>query len=344
MWFLCTRAPIEFKSAHAYSRLLEVCRLHASNTVLIPVTDLQQLMISEKGVTPSQYRWEFMAFQQLCNSLAGGLFAALSTLWKVGEHLPVDDRRKTLLRTYHNALKLGIKEVTGTKLVVDKSDKTIVGVVGRTYKYVSNFDLLSMLSRNFGDRGNYVSGYSSIRNRDICLLGICRDVSRHANGVVFRQGVGVFNSETTRQAIYVPRLVYDSVTRSYSVEPANPDNRLIHRSKKGFAQSLDSVVSSAFVSKDNLDDVIAGFSRLTKTALWTGGESKAKVLRELIAGLDSIEVGVLAQNAVRSALEGMGTATLWDFYQSLALTAVAGRSDRTLRTCAFKLLVSGSLK
>ena len=179
---------------------------------------------------------------------------------------------------------------------------------------------------------------------DVCLLGMCRSIIRRSGSVSFRQGVGVFNSETTRQAIYVPRLVYDSVSATYSIQPASPDNRLIHRSKKGFAESLDSVVSSAFVSRDNLDDVIAGFSKLCRSTLWTVPEGRAKVVRSLLDGLSNYEVGVVAQNSIRSVLDSKRVATLWDFYQSLVLTAVAGRSERTLRTCAFKLLLSGSLK
>ena len=222
--------------------------------------------------------------------------------------------------------------------------KIVVGVVGRKYKYVSNFELLSMIKRNFDGDGKFQAYYGQLRNRDICLLAVCKPVVKKLDGVSFRQGVGLFNSETTRQAIYVPRLVFDSISGTYSQQPATADNRLIHRSKKGFAETLDSVVTSAYVDKDQLDDVASGFSVCNSRRLWTDSEHRTKVILALVESLRDREVGVIGLNSVRSMLESRKVASLWDLYQSMVCTAAAGRSERSLRVCAFKLLITGSLK
>jgi hypothetical protein len=107
---------------------------------------------------------------------------------------------------------------------------------------------------------------------------------------------------------------------------------------------METLVVSAFTTKDDLDTAVKGFQRCSGKTLWTASTDRAKVMRSLVDGLREREVGVVGINSIKTALELKKAATMWDLYQSLVLTAAAGRSERILRVSAFKLLVNGTIR
>lgn len=337
MWFLKPTAKLEFHGITAFELLLNETSKQTKATQLVRIDELSQLIVNESGLSADGLSWTTAAFQQLCVKVSGGLFSMLASLWADSD-LPQADRARAFLRIYHNSVSMVKSKLIGLRLVVDKVEKLIVGVVGGRYKFVANSELLRMVHKQFASSGDYRSFYASLNHRDMCLIGASKSLFRRDSDIVFRQGVAIFNSETTRQAVYVPQLIFDSVSGGYSVEPVTTKNRLVHRPKRGFAQELDATVSSAMHCKTGIEQAVDGYKRCAGELLWRSGEEKAVRLPGILAMLRDKEIGALAINTVNRSLEGLRSASLWDLYQSLVVTAATGRSERILRVNAYKLL------
>lgn len=256
-------------------------------------------------------------------------------------HQPVQLRQHRLIQTYRTSLEMLGKKLVGDRLVVDESRQEVVGVVGRKYKFVANLELIQAANRFFAEQGTFRAIKAVMRNRDMLLVGAHRDNKQRVGDVEFVQGVAVYNSETTRQAVYSPQLVFDNQSKTYAMQGQNSSNRMIHRQKKNFQIFLDELIQGAFRHESVLDMVVAGHRRLSGLPLFNR-QTRAPVLQKLSKLLRENDIGARSVEFVIESLRGSDAATQWDVYRGLLLAAQkTALSDRLLRFTAWKMITKG---
>lgn len=331
-----------FSGSQGFSQLLAVCAKDRSNTELVQIKSAAELLLRPDGTTSAGYRLNTQAFNLVCDYVSPGLNSLCRNLWDKSA-VAVRLRQSTIIQIYNNSVRLRGRGLRGLRLVLDKSNGVVVGAVGRNYRYLSNSDLLQMVSPRFRSADSYEMVQATLSNRDLYLLSVQRSITKDVEGISFRQGLAIFNSETTRQAIYLPKVVFDSQSRGHSFEPENKTTKLIHRKSKRFTQRLDEVLTTAMQDDDLLDRVASSCSELIKQSCFPAGGLQ-KYRGQVVSKLEARKITVLPTERVLSLLGSLSRPSKWDFYQSLVVTANDFRgSSRLLRTVAFEFLLKGKL-
>lgn len=331
----------KYGAASGFARLYDDCLELEKDTELVRVNDPSQFLIHVQfGTTADGWKFNTQAFTQACQMVSPGLGQLCQHLWSESSS-PADLRQKVILTTYNNAVKLIGKGVVGRKFVVNKKTGVIVGVVGRTYKYVPNAELLRIVRSKFSNNGDYAMVKAVLWNRDLMMLSIRKSAQQNLRDLTFRQGLALYNSETTRQAIYVPRAIFDTETRGYSLEPESKSTRLIHRKTKGFNQKLDEVVMQGFSGGDLLELAVQKYREMVSHVLFDRG-NQSMVIPKIMSRLITKSVSTFPTERVINLLTSKAQCTRWDLYKSLVSTAgdFTG-SERSLRNIAYGYLMQG---
>ncbi len=341
MWFLQPIRKHVFRGPQCFAQMSALVAHQAKNTKLVRIaTPIDVDINPNTGKTVSGLTFNITAFQQLCGALSAGLYPLLADVWAKSHLSELDKKRRFALVLRASLDSIG-KELVGHRLVVDSQTSEVVGVVGRKYKFVANGEILGSLTRHFAETGSYRSVSATLNNRDVLLVGVRKTEVKRVADIEFRQGVAIYNSETTRQAIYAPQLIFDSVSQTYSMQGQSESNRMIHRSKKNFAIFLDDLLQGAVKHDSLLDKVVASQRQLVSQPL-CDRSNRPKVLTELAKKLKEREIGARSIEIVTHALTQVDRATHWDLYRSLLLAASRTLgSDRAIRMTAFHMLIKG---
>ncbi len=342
-WLLPIRRRT-YEGADGFGRLLADSEADAKYVSLVPITSTAELLIHPTAFkTVAGYRFNVAACRQISSLVCGGLPTVLFSLLP-NTPSPTPEAELGLLRIYNQAVKLAGANAVGFKLVVDKRGGHVVGVVGRTYKFVSNAEVLRLAARYFKQaQPGYVLMKAELNNRELSLLASRRGASVNSDGVSFKQGLALYNSETTKRAIFAPQVLFDSLTKSYSYEPESSANRMIHRRKKQFAVQLESLVTAAFQAGSFLETAANRHQELVKMPL-SPVDKREAALHSISRRLLSRKLNALPVERVIASLGLIREPTRWDVYR--AMVAVAGEfrsTERQLRMAAFRFLYKGEL-
>lgn len=227
------------------SEVSQVCSDDERGTQLVNISEIAQVLLSPKtGRTINGgLRFNTESFRQLCSLIGGSLMLVFNNVWSTSTESELE-KRNTLIRVFNNLVKLQFTQLESLRFVVAGESREIVGLVSRKYQRVPNIDLIHQL-RVGVEQGRFKPLQARLYNRDLFLLLSKRNSSIELRDGKWSQGLSVYNSETTKSAIYIPQAVFDSQSRSYSIFPESKENRIIHRKTKGFHQSLDAIVQTA---------------------------------------------------------------------------------------------------
>lgn len=339
MHWLARPRVVALDNQTSFSALIKLCKSDEASTVLDRIEDRQQLLLHPvAGKTTCGYTFTAPAFRQVCAELAGGSYAVLRSLL---EEAPENDRKAAaaVLQIYNSMVRIAGNRLHGYSYVKDKSKGVIVGVVGRKYKFVSNYELLSNVATYFrGNRLRYKIVKGRFWNRDLFMLCLSNRDPVNCGPMHLLEGVSIYNSETTKNAIFIPRVLFDSETTSYSQEPETKQNRLIHRRKKNFGQSLQEVASYSFKAGSLVEE-------LRETCLRRLSETVCPAEKNKLAAqywtneLLKLQLNALPVSHAVSVFKRDELVTRWDFYKSLVRAATDFHSsERQLRTVAFQYL------
>lgn len=326
-----------------FADLLTTCEEDARATEIIRVDELGLVALHpQTGRTVSgglQYNKD--AFRQVCAILSGGLNACLITAERE-TGLPAKDSRSCVIRAFNNFCRLGEDRIRRYKLVVDRRNGEIVGLIGLKYRRVANAEIVRTVGPFLAARhpSQHVFIRADVRNRDLFSLFAKPTTVRGESQVDWVEGLAVFNSETTKRAVALPSALLDSRTGGFSSQPEDETNRLIHRKRKGFDQLLHQLVVDAFNRQSWLPDLCPKIRALAKQTHDVGPPLEALHKRCQLF-LASSDVGpILTERVVRAIKHGdrRGTTSL-DFYFALLTVADESMSAaRQLRTLAYSIL------
>jgi len=337
-WLLKPR-KVEYHGRSSFESILSAVAEDDATRKLIPITELQQIVLSPvTGRTPAgRLGFNSRAFRQVCSVIGGNLYGSLAIAFKLAD-MPDEKKRQLAIRAYNNFVRLRFDELQRYRLVVNTASKEILGIVGRKYQVVTNSDLLFMC-RPFVKSGKYVPITSRLDNCDLFTLLIRPETSLTCRDGKWTQGIALFNSETTTSAVYFPQAVFDSKSRSYSVLPDDPGNRVIHRKKKQFSQHLDGVVQGALQHESIIPKIILDLDwRLTMIPKRQIPALLVKVKSQLVAD----GVGVAIVDRVMHLLRMYGEAnglSRRTIYSTLLEVAEEAGSSRPLRVFAARKFI-----
>lgn len=318
-----------------WSSLYGCCKDDDSATKHHRVTDIADLAINPKtGETVSHgLKYNRQAFRQVCSIISGGLYTDLSSVY---DEAQAGDAEK-IIRAFNNLAGASIVRLQRTKIVIDDRSNEITGLVGLRYYRVSNFELVDTI-RPYIAPSSHMFMEAELVNRELSAV-LSRPSSRSTvKGVHWAEGLALFNSETTKRAVAVPRALLDSATRSFSMAEETQENRMIHRRRKQFRQHLDAMLVGAVSQDPWLHECEEKITKLVSSRL------SAKGVESMLVSCKSRlqEAGVgprLAERLddyIKSRVEDVRPI---DFY--FALLSIASKSkgaSRIIKNVAYRMV------
>ncbi len=348
-WLIPVRR-VEFTGPTGWADLRKLVEAEAKATALIPIREPIQVMIRpDTGVTAGDgLRVNAEAFSQLCYLLSGGLFRNFANVYELSEK-PNPERQAGVLKAYNAMMTISFERVIGHRFVVDKNTKCALGIVGSKYQFVPNVRLVQ--ETNPWLTGVTKPAYKLIsarmRNRDLRVIMVRKDEAVKDQGIPYAQGLAMFNSETTKRAVFLPQLCFDGETGSFSMENDSKTNRLIHRKRKGFAALLSDVIRDSINHELQLQDWLSSIRILRRTPI-RPAHASAQVAASVERRLAAKDIGSAAIDLVLRYLteaSGDGVPTKWMLYRALVMAAESfGDSERVLRQLAYGVLEKANVR
>jgi hypothetical protein len=181
------------------AELREAVEVIDKNTTIFPVDLPRQLEIDDEGFLPEGYRFTTVAFRQLCQALVVGLNNLLGDVagrrrrpgGEGSEYSAV-----TAIAIFNRLLRLRFGRILGRQLVRNTVAKTIDGLVGPKFRYLSNMDFLDKIIEDVDESVKFHRGY--LYGRHLATRFIHKDrivINRGSVTHVFAPGQHFANSE-----------------------------------------------------------------------------------------------------------------------------------------------------
>lgn len=334
----------EFQGPNGWTRLRQLLEYESKNTRLVPIREAADVMFhQETGLTATgHFRVNTEAFSQLCYLISGGLYRNFANVFELSEK-PIAVRQAGILRAYNSLMSISFDRVRNHRYVLDAAQNCVVGVVGPKYEFVPNVRLVQESNPWLTGivKPSYKLLSAKLRNRDLRVILVRKEQAMADRGIRYAQGMAMYNSETTKRAVFLPQLLFDAETNSFSMEGETRVNRLIHRKRKNFANLLSDVIRGAVTYDLLLSEWVAGIRILRRTPIKPGA-SNAQVVGIVERRLTAKDISSGTIDMVLRLISEAGpddVPTRWQLYRALIMAADKfGESERVLRQLAFSIL------
>ncbi len=233
---------------HELADLHEILADMDKYTIVTSVASVRDLALNEStGRTSDSYAYTESAFQQLGTLLAPGLAPMaieLSGRWRQ----PGEDRRSYSAEMAVNILTSIIKlrfdkRLLGLQLVKNRKTKTIDGIVGMRYRYLSNQDFLDRTIQALKEvSANFTAAYLYGRQLVVRFKHDASDYS--LAGEPYSYGFHFANSEIGGKSVRGASLLIRRQTNTYALGPfqGQDGGRVVH-SGKDFEKKLQQLLT-----------------------------------------------------------------------------------------------------
>jgi hypothetical protein len=256
-------------------------------TLITPVGGLSDLALNEEGKAGGGYRYTLGAYTQLCGLVTPGL--ALLTLDVCGQwRKPGADTRlysgNLAIDTLNRHLRLRFdRKLVGLQVVRNTKTKTIDGIVGSKYRYLSNSDFFARVDRECTDQGG--------KFFEACLYGrqfAIRYTSQHnlqpydIAGDQYNFGFHFANSEIGGKSVRAATLLVRCSTGDSVLCPSASGNegRVVH-SGRDFEKRLHALVGQIIQMLPSREKLEEAGRMLDSKSLKLGGADHEKQVRSL---------------------------------------------------------------
>lgn len=334
------------------------------------VEDIRRIGLGANGRVAGKYQLTTVGAGQYFGAIASGLYATVRYMLTGGVKADDDSARSesqrhstepaqlfpVLAKVTNQLLVHRADALQGYRMIYAEDRMQLDGVVGRTYKLVSNADIYEQFGQScelLSGNPQYVAGY--LQGREMTAVHLSKTTAFRCGDVVFRHGAMVQNSETAGRAIRSACVLMDSVTKTWSSDRFYADTRVKH--VRG-AKLRDRMMQSA----DNLRTYQADLDNVEEDVYWAmsaplvqdGSDAEMKTFASRFAArADRLGVSATAAKQILSSLRKPSAApgrggyltrqvvpTVFDLYVACLEYAKAVNVQRSipLRQLAFSLL------
>src|SRR5260221_9745176 len=142
---LCIDPIAKHYSYNGEASLLKELELADRHTTLMPVTNVSEALLDNKGYLPNGYRYSRWALSQLCMTLCTGLYPYIKEMTGADREpsQPISDFSFDDARTTFNnvAMRRFQTRLCGRLFLRNTRDKTVDGLLTAKYKWLSNLDM-----------------------------------------------------------------------------------------------------------------------------------------------------------------------------------------------------------
>jgi len=348
---------------------------------LVEISRPGELLLSIGAIrahSQGRLRWTTQALSQLCSLLATGFAQTIQCLAGPALYGRLVDENSgfdpTLaIATINALLRSRFAKLDGYQLLLDNNSNTIIGLVGRRYELVSNFDFYTRIT-DFGETADrFILRDAQLSGRKLALRFVENAtlfaVVRRTGATMLsadRFGAGLYfsNSEAGDCSVKASTLLFREAAQTFAMHPFVRGARVAHVRGKRFARRFEQLLEQTFGAVDQLTCCYAPLYALTQKSLELGDateshtEQLAKLKKKLRkAGLTqttanlicermllhgSDEVSNVATNTAPLTL--FASRTGYDLFNSLTRAAVnlSFESREHMEQMAFGLLGSSS--
>lgn len=300
----------------------------AKQLLLKPVLAEKDALMDRQGKLGGIYTFTWPALAQVCSAMGNGLYTLCKDL---SERTNVSRPQAVLnaAEVYNRLVKLSFDQIKDTRFVVTRSRATVDGHIGRSFVMVYNqrvfeaaVEIATNISSNmfFAD-GTLIGRDMNVAFSDLSSKGMVADV----NGIKFYRGLLVQNRETGGRAIRLANVLFDTHTRSYSVDRFYKDTRIPHIAPSKLVGKMMQLSDAVIVRQKRKEEVGTAVSKATNMRLMSSWSQEAKeaLCKRLTAKLTSVEI----PNYVAEGVIGKLTAknnqvpSLFDLYTAMLQSA-----------------------
>lgn len=222
------------------------------NTLVTPITSFNDVMINtDTGHTPNDYAYTDLALLQLCTLISPGLFQLILDLcgqWrKPGEDKSYFSSLHAI-DIFNKLVKFRFdRKIANMQLVRNTRAKTIDGIVGGRFRYLSNIDFYERVAHTCkSHKINFFEAMLYGRRLVIRRIHTAENSAYNIDGDLYMPGVHFENSEVGGRAIRMASMLIKAGTNycSLSQYKDGDGGRVLHTGKS-FERKLNTLFSTA---------------------------------------------------------------------------------------------------
>ncbi len=218
-----TFTPDIFKySVLEYKDLEEDLKQVDAATVVSPVLSPESdIFLQPDGKTKNGYMFSEGAFSSLCAITSPGLVSlvpALSGQWRTIGEDPREFSPELAISTFNKVIKLRFNRLAGIQMVKNTKKKTIDGVVGTKYRYLSNGDFLQRVTDTV-KRNQTTFKVAYVYGRELVIRFIHETQSYSFGGEQHSYGFHFANSEIGGAAVRAAFLLFRGDSEDCALGP-----------------------------------------------------------------------------------------------------------------------------
>jgi hypothetical protein len=222
---------IEFVGEPGKANLQARLAADAKYLRVLRVSQAREVFLGANGKMAGQYEMTTIGANQYLTAVAKGLPQLVRFM------LSADAGHAVVPATLYPVLAKTINQIAShrqdslvdCRAILSEDRKQLDGFVGRSYCLVPNAEVNEQFALSCELlRGTPQFYTAAVYGRDVTIVHVSRRQSATVNGVVFKPGAVMQNSETAGRAIRSACVLIDSVTKTWSADRFYPDTRVTH--------------------------------------------------------------------------------------------------------------------
>lgn len=145
----------------------------AENTEVVPISDVNQLLLSADGrLAESGYRFNYLGFQSLANGISSGLCSVFCELSRENfqvSHQDVEPDLQAAIAIYNTAVRSRIAALRERSLLVDHRERVVEGFMGLNHRMLDNSAFFEMVQSEADARQSAQFHRAELVGRELTL-------------------------------------------------------------------------------------------------------------------------------------------------------------------------------
>lgn len=240
----------------------------AGTISVLPITAAVKALMDRRGKLNGAYVFTRPALFQICQLMGSGLYAYIDAMCAKSGTVGYSDEQiiEYVAQTYNQAVKFNFAGLKDTRFVVTRGANTVDGHIGRSFVMVYNsrvYDAATEIASGMAGGMDFVDGI--ISGRDLNATFCCKTPLATIGGISVYRGLVVQNRETGGRAIRLSNTIFDTKTRSYSMDVFHRDTRIVHVAPSKVITKMMELSDTIVHRQQKSDAITAAFNHAMVT-------------------------------------------------------------------------------